>query len=80
MRGHSRPGLTEVETSQLKTLLRAVFRQEIPCPLSPDTLACIGLQEQTGPLLGTLRGLDASAVHAVLVSVLAERMDDDTSR
>lgn len=66
-------GLTTVSTEDLRTLLRAVFKQKVDCPLSPGGLAALGLQDTSPPLLSHLRGLDARAVHAVIVAALAER-------
>jgi hypothetical protein len=68
-------GLTEVSTAELRTLLRAVHRAEARCPLDLPELARHGLQHVAEPLLATLRGLDATAVRAVLVAVIAERLD-----
>lgn len=72
--------LTTVTTKDLRTLLRAVFKKQLECPLSPSALAMVGLQDASPALLGQLRGLDAAAVHAVLVAVLAERSLDEQSR
>ncbi len=73
-------GLSTIATEHLRTLLRAVFKEHVPCPLTPAGLASQGLQDVSGPLLTHLRGLDAKAVHAVLVAVLAERGADATAR
>lgn len=73
-------GLTTTSTEDLRALLRAVFKEQIPCPLTPAGLAAIGLQDASGPLLAHLRGLDARAVHAVLVATLAERGVTDRDR
>lgn len=72
--------LTAVSTENLRTLLRAVFKHQIECPLGPAGLAALGLQDTSPPLLSHLRGLDSSAVHAVLVAVLAERSADEQIR
>ncbi|MEM7153156.1 MAG: hypothetical protein AAF799_09945 [Myxococcota bacterium] len=72
--------LTTVSTEHLRTLLRAVFKKQIECPLTVASLAAMGLQDTSGPLLSHLRGLDQTAVHAVLVAVLAERDIDDATR
>ncbi len=66
-------GLTTSSTDHLRALLRAVFKKQIECPLTPSGLAALGLQNASGPLLSHLRGLDERAVHAVLVATLAER-------
>lgn len=67
-------GLTDVPTTPLKTLLRALHREEIECPLTPVALIAIGLQDHASVLLGHLRGLDRAAVRAVVVAVIAERV------
>ncbi|MCA9653376.1 MAG: hypothetical protein H6712_32915 [Myxococcales bacterium] len=73
--------LTTVATKDLRTLLRAVFKEQVQCPLSPAALAMLGLQDTSPALLEHLRGLESEAVHAVLVAVLAERsLDDETRR
>lgn len=72
-----RLGLTSVSTDDLRTLLRAVFKRQVDCPLSPGGLAALGLQDTSPPLLSHLRGLDAPAIHAVLVATLAERDAND---
>ena len=66
-------GLRDVPTQQLRTLLRAVHRKETTVPVTPASLAALGLQDWSESVLGTLRALDGKAVHAVLVAVLAER-------
>ncbi len=73
-------GLTEVPTEDLKRTLLAVHRNDLPCPVTPDTLACVGLQDRSAHLMDTLRGLDAAAVRAVLVAVIAERMPHNRER
>lgn len=72
--------LTTVSTKNLRTLLRAVFKQEVECPLTPAALAAIGLQDASPSLLEHLRGLSSEAVHAVLVAVVAERSLDEAAR
>jgi len=72
--------LTTISTDQLRALLRAVFKEQVACPLTPAGLAGMGLQDASGPLLSHLRGLDARAVHAVLVATLAERQVTDAQR
>ncbi len=73
-------GLVSVPTPCLTTLLRAVHREAIDTPLRADELTRFGLQDQAEALLRHLRGLDARAVHAVLVAVLAERRADEGDR
>ena len=74
---HDALGLTAVSTAQLQTLLRGLVRDTLPCPLSIHTLAGHGLQDVAGPLLSHLRNLEAPAVRAVVVAVLAERMQHE---
>ena len=66
-------GLTPLSTDVLETLLRHLYREEISCPLTSEGLALIGLQYCQEPILGALRALDAKAITAVLVCVIAER-------
>ncbi len=67
-------GLTQVPTEDLKTLLHYLHQGEINCPVTPSELARIGLQDRAEAILSTVRGLDASALRAVLVAVIAERL------
>lgn len=73
-------GLVTVSSDDLRKLLRLLFRKEVECPLTPAGLAAAGLQDASGPLLAHLRGLEAKAVHAVLVAALAEREATDEQR
>ena len=66
-------GLTELTDEELKKLLRHVYRGELPCPITADTLACVGFQSHHEWISAALRGLDADGVRAVLVAVIAER-------
>jgi hypothetical protein len=66
-------GLTQVATDDLKALLRHVHRGDLACPVTPEGLARVGLQDRTEGILHGLRGLDEAGVRAVLVAVLAER-------
>ena len=68
-------GLTGVPTPLLKRALTSLHRNELQAPLTINGLALIGLQDAGPMLLSLLRGLDSSAVRAVLVAVLAERMN-----
>lgn len=65
--------MRDVPTERLRTLLRAVYRKETTVPVTPASVAALGLQDWSEAVLGTLRDLDARAVHVVLVAVLAER-------
>jgi hypothetical protein len=75
MRTGPEVGLRHVETEHLRLLLKMVHREELRFPLTPLELARIGLQEPSERILGTLRGLEGRAVRAVLVAVLAERIE-----
>jgi hypothetical protein len=66
-------GLTDVSTADLRKLLRALHREQLPCPLSPVGLTSVGLQDAVHALLSHMRGLERAAVHAVVVAVIAER-------
>jgi hypothetical protein len=66
--------LTGVPTEELKQLLRLVHRGEIAMPITPVSLAFVGLQHRAAELMQSLRGLDDAGTRAVLVAVLAERM------
>lgn len=65
-------GLRDVKIDDLRALLAAVHRGELPCPFTRTGLAVIGLLRLADDL-GHLRGLDAKGVTAVLVAVIAER-------
>lgn len=65
-------GLTTVTDAQLRALLKAVHRGELPCPIDRVGLATVGLLH-LGDELDVLRGLGPDGVRAVLVAVLAER-------
>ena len=66
-------GLTEVPTRDLKKLLRAIHREEVPFPLNTSTFMTMGMNRMATS--GTvLSGLDERAARAVLTSVLAERL------
>lgn len=66
-------GLVDVPTPDLEKLLRHLVRGELDVPVTIVGFTRLGLQHRANVLLGTLRGLDAAAVRAVLVVVLAER-------
>jgi len=68
-------GLVPVKTDALRTLLRHLYRGDIEAPLALPDLTRIGLQYCASDLLHHLRGLDNTAVRAVLVAVLAERKE-----
>ena len=68
----SKMGLKGITTKDLKLLLGMVHRRELLCPITSIGLATTGLL-RLGDDLGHLRGLDSTAVCAVLVAVIAER-------
>jgi hypothetical protein len=65
-------GLTAIKSADLKLILKAIYREELSCPISQVGLATVGLL-RLGDDIDTLRGLEESAVRAVIVAVLAER-------
>jgi hypothetical protein len=65
-------GLTQVSTSDLTSVLRALVRDEIRAPVTPLELAKVGLLRLQDEL-GYLRGLSSEATRAVLIAVIAER-------
>lgn len=65
-------GLTEIPTKDLKKLLTSIYRGDLDCPVDHPGLTRVGLQH-VADLLGHLRGLDAPAVTAMVVAVIAER-------
>lgn len=66
-------GVSEVKTSDLRSMLKYLHRGELQCPINVAELARCGLQHTAEPLLRHLHGLDKTAVLAVLVAVLGER-------
>lgn len=66
-------GLTLVPTEALRVALRCLHRGDLRCPVDLPELTRCGLQYVAAELMHNLRGLDAPAVRAVLVAVLAER-------
>jgi|GEM_PF-5928327 len=64
--------LTRVPTATLEALLRSIYRQRLPMPLSRSTLIAGGFGNVEGDL-GSLQGLDARAAQAVIVAAIAER-------
>ena len=65
-------GLRGVKTDDLKKLLQLVHRAELTCPITSTGLAVTGMLRLVDDL-NHLRDLDAHAVKAVLIAVLAER-------
>lgn len=72
-------GLTRVATKELEALLRSLHRGRFETPLTRQTLLLMGLHglAEHG---GSLVGLDARGVQAVLVAVLAERRHAERAR
>jgi len=66
-------GLTPLSTEVLEKLLRHIYRKDVVCPLNSEGLAIIGLQYCQESILEALRSLEAKAITAVLVCVIAER-------
>ena len=67
-------GLTSLTTEHLKRLLLYLHRGELSLPLDAHGIAAAGFQFRHQALMAALRGLDETAVRAVLVCVLAERL------
>lgn len=65
-------GLSLVSTVELVRLLRALNKGELLCPPTHPNLLRAGLPGLVDKV-DHLKGLDARAVHAVLVAVIAER-------
>lgn len=66
-------GLKKVPTTVLKRLLQQIHRGSIEFPITPLSLALLGMQDYSEALLGALRGLDQAGTRAVVIAVLAER-------
>ena len=64
--------LTHVSTEDLRTVLARVHDGSLECPITHPRLLRAGLPKLVDDL-GLLVGLDARAVQAVLVAVIAER-------
>lgn len=65
-------GLTGVSLEQLERVLKRVHDGSLLCPITHPTLLRAGMPDLVDQL-GHLGGLDARAVQAVLVAVIAER-------
>ncbi|MBZ0121462.1 MAG: hypothetical protein K8H88_30985 [Sandaracinaceae bacterium] len=68
-------GLTHLATTDLENLLRALHRGQLTCPIGPRELTAAGLA-YLQDRVEALKGLDQSAVRAVLVAVIAERKNE----
>ncbi len=65
-------GLAHVPTDKLTRILARVHDGTLECPITHPTLLRAGMPDLVDEL-GHLVGLDARAVQAVLVAVIAER-------
>jgi hypothetical protein len=65
-------GLTHLSHEQLERLLKGVHDGSLVCPITHPTLLRAGMPDLVDQV-GHLTGLDARAVQAVLVAVIAER-------
>lgn len=65
-------GLAHVPTDKLTLVLKRVHDGTLACPITHPTLLRAGMPDLVDDL-GHLVGLDARAVAAVLVAVIAER-------
>ncbi|MBN8615946.1 MAG: hypothetical protein J0L92_35475 [Deltaproteobacteria bacterium] len=65
-------GLAHVSTENLTRLLSRVHDGSLECPITHPTLLRAGMPDLVDEL-GHLVGLEARAVQAVLVAVIAER-------
>ena len=70
-------GLTEVSSGDLRKALRALHRGDLDLPVTVASLARVGLQHCSQPLLSHLRDLQEPGARAVLVAVLAERAREE---
>jgi hypothetical protein len=70
-------GLTELPTSDLTKLFRAIHRGLVPFPLRTSTFMTMGMNRMatSGSILC---GLDERAARAVLTCVIAERRAHET--
>ena len=70
-------GLTSLTTDHLKRLLKYVHEGSLGLPLTAHSIAAAGFQFRHHELMSALRGLDDAAIRAVLVCVIAERMQTE---
>ena len=70
-------GLTSLTTNHLKRLLKYVHEGSLGLPLTAHSIAAAGFQFRHHELMSALRGLDEAAIRAVLVCVIAERMQTE---
>ena len=71
-------GLTSLTTEHLKKLLKYLHDGSLELPLTAHSIAAAGFQFRHHELMSALRGLDEPAVRAVLVCVLAERIQAES--
>lgn len=69
-------GLKHVSTGDLRIVLARVHDGTLECPITHPRLLRAGIPKLVDDL-GHLNGLDARAVQAVIVAVLAERKNDE---
>ena len=65
--------VTDLTTEELKRLLKLIVNGEMELPLNAVRIACVGFQHRHEALMNSLRGLDSSAIRALLIAVLHER-------
>ena len=70
-------GLTSLTTDHLKRLLKYVHEGSLGLPLTAHSIAAAGFQFRHHELMSALRGLDEAAIRAVLVCVIAERLQTE---
>ena len=72
-------GLKHVSTEDLRVVLARVHDGSLECPITHPRILRAGLPKLIDDL-GHLVGLDARAVQAVIVAVIAERMPSGPRR
>jgi hypothetical protein len=72
-------GLTSLTTEHLKRMLKYLHQGDLELPLTAHSIAAAGFQFRHQELMAALRGLDETAVRAVLVCVLAERLQSENA-
>ena len=72
-------GLTSLSTEHLKRMLKYLHDGSLGLPLTAHSIAAAGFQFRHQELMAALRGLDEPAVRAVLVCVLAERINTENT-
>ena len=74
MKSLSPNGLTALSTEELKKLLGHCYRDELAFPITVKSLACVGFQYKQESILDVMRHLDKKGATAVLICVIAERL------